>query len=195
MKVFFFGLFLYGSLARADILIEPYMGMSFSGEGDMRLGSTKVDVEYTAPVMGGRLAYENLGLMFGVDYSLASFKMEGKLLSNDFKEKVARSDLGLLIGYKFPALLRIWATWIWQAELEGDEENSTSRIFEKGIKFEGSGQSFGLGWTLWPFVSLNFEYRYVEYGEYRRNGIKISNYNEKLDLTDFLISFSLPFNF
>ena len=196
IKVFFFTFCFFCSLVKANILIEPYLGRTFSGEGDMSTGLGSLDVEYASLVKGIRLGYEYAGLMLGADYSLSDFKLENRSLAfnRTNKDKVSRNDLGFFVGFNLPMALRFWATWIFQAKLDGDED-SNARIFSKNTTFEGDGQSFGIGLSLLPLLSINLEYTSVEYDEYKTTAMQIGSYNDTLDLSHYILSLSMPISF
>ncbi len=189
----FLALFFSNNFIKANILVEPYLGMAFFGEGDLRFDSEKDTLEYSGLFLGSRLGYEYLGLMLGADYGVSSFDLQNSKISA-IKDKVRRTDLGLVLGYKFPILLRIWAKWILQSTIEGNK-NKTSEYFPKNATYEGSGQSFGIGWTGVPYLSFNFEYRFILYEDAKFNDINATNYHDKLDLRDFFVSVSIPITF
>ena len=186
------------TLVQASVLVEPYYGMAFSGRGDFSVdfeGNTSevISFKYSGLFPGARLGYEYLGLMLGTDYAVSSFQL--KDAKENSKDNVARTDWGLVLGYNFPLIpLRIWAKWILQSKLKGRNKDPKA-IFSKDSHLSGGGQSLGIGWKVIPLISFNLEYRSVEYDDYKRNGRKVADYTNKLDLHDFFFSVSVPLTF
>lgn len=189
-------LFAFVPQAKAGILIEPYLGYSFAGSGDMTLGDDKVESDFSSVTMGGRLGYQTLGVMFGLDYSFQSFDMTSTTNGNEVEDGTKKNQLGVFVGYDFPILLRAWATYYVNATMEGrDAAAANNQIYDNTDSFEnGSGYALGVGFTGFPFLSINLEYRTIEYDQYEISGNSVSNYNEKLDLSEILLSVSVPFN-
>ena len=184
-----------GTFVKAGILVEPYYGMAFTGDGDFKAELKEVTLEYSALFPGFRLGYQHLGFMLGADYAFSSFKLE-ETKDTKHKETVERTDFGLVLGYSFPIMpLRFWAKWILQSKLKGSKKNGDEPHFSKDARFAGGGQSLGVGWKFVPFISFNLEYRFISYDDYKRNGKKVENYNNNLDLSDIFFSVSVPLTF
>lgn len=183
------------SALKSQYFLEPYVGVALFGDGDATY-RTAHDFSYYSLLYGGRVGYRYWGLDVGIDYAWASFDLEGRgRQGGSSKDKFSRQDWALLVGYRFPIFLSIWAKWIAQSNLEASGPLLEGGIYDHGDSFEGSGHVLGVGWTGLPWLSLNLEYRAVEYDEYTRFGSAVSNYRNTLDLTDFLFSISLPLEF
>ena len=189
MNVIFLTFFFFSSFAQASSLVEPYMGPSITGGGDLTIGSDKTILEFSTFKKGIRVGYEHLIAIFGVDYSFSSFHVTKNELD---REEVSRSNFGLFAGVDIPLAFRAWMTWIMRSKLEGRVDQA---IFAHDAMFRGQGQSIGVGFSPLPFVSFNIEYISVKYGDYQRNGVDVENYNDELNLHEIFLSISVPLNF
>lgn len=193
LLLFFLSIFVFAGTAKAGILIEPYLGFSLAGSGDTTFGTSKYDHSYSTPTIGGRLGYSMLGFMGGIDYSMQSFDLESEVGSTTFKDGVSKNQLGIFVGYNLPILLRVWGTYYLSSKVEGDDANTASNFIDSRYEFsDGGGYALGAGFTGLPFVSVNLEYRTIEYDKAELSGANITNYNEKMDLSEILLSVSLP---
>lgn len=191
--LFVLSLFAFSNTSNAGIHVEPYLGYSLAGSGDSTFGTTKYDHSYATPTIGGRLGYNMLGLMAGVDYSMQTFGLESEVGSTTFDDDVSKSQLGIFVGYELPILLRVWGTYFLSSKIEGDDSQTAGTLIDSRYEFsDGGGYALGAGFTGLPFVSINLEYRTLEYDKGEISGATITNYNEKLDLSEILLSVSLP---
>jgi hypothetical protein len=191
--LFFLSLFVFSGNTKAGIHVEPYLGYSLGGSGDSTFGTTNYDHSYGTPTIGGRLGYGMLGFMAGIDYSMQNFGLESEVGSTTFDDDVSKSQLGIFVGYELPILLRVWGTYFLSSKIEGDDSQAAGTLFDSRYEFsDGGGYALGAGFTGLPFVSINLEYRTLEYDKGELNGATITNYNEKLDLSEILLSVSLP---
>jgi len=190
--LFFLG-FLVLSNVNAGVLVEPYLGYSLAGSGDSKFGATTYDHSYSSPTIGARLGYGMLGFMGGIDYSMQSFDLKSEFGSTEYKDGVSKNQLGLFVGYDFPILLRVWGTYFLSSSVDGGDPTAANRFIDDREEFSGGGgYALGVGFSGLPFVSINLEYRTLEYDKYELNGVTASNYNEKLNLNEVLLSVSLP---
>lgn len=172
-------LFLFTSLsvpARADVLVEPYLGYH---TGSWERGSA--DESMSGPTYGFRVGYQNMGLMLGIDYFSGMWKD-----SSDPKNDVTPTDLGLFVGYNFPVMLRLYGVF------SPEPLNPTMKFKATGAssKYEGSSMKIGLGYMPMPKVSLNFEMHSGNYDEL--NGSPITY---ELKTTMYGLTVSLPLTF
>lgn len=180
---------------QAGIHIEPYLGYSLAGSGDVTVGTSKYDLSYASPTIGGRLGYGMLGFMAGIDYSMQTFDLKSEIGSTEYKDGVKKSQLGIFVGYELPVLIRVWGTYFLSSKVEGDDAPATNQVFDSNDEFsDGGGYALGVGFTGFPFISVNLEYRTLEYDKYEASGATVVNYNEKADLSEILLSVSLPLN-
>lgn len=191
--LFFLSLFVFSGNTRAGILIEPYLGFSFAGTGDTTIGTNKYDHSYSSPTIGGRLGYGMLGFMAGLDYSMQTFDLESEIGSTTYKDGVKKNQLGIFVGYNLPILLRVWGTYYLSGNVDGDDPSASNTLLDSRYEFsDGGGFALGAGFTGLPFVSINLEYRNLEYDKLEFNGATLGTYNEKLNLSEILLSVSLP---
>lgn len=162
--------------AKAGVLIEPFVGYALNGSLDV--DSSTYDEDYTGTSLGARLGYQMLGLFGGLDYRMNSFTADD--------DEVTESVYGLVVGYDFPILLRVWGEYVLGGSGEVDFDAGSSIDLN-----EPSGTVLGVGFTGLPFVSLNFEMANYSYAEYESSG---STTKENVNFTHYLLSVSLPLN-
>jgi hypothetical protein len=175
--------------ANAGFLVEPYLGYKM-GSGDRSTNPT-TDIDYSSPTFGARLGYQFLGLMAGVDYSLASFDLtQEQSGSSDTVNSMKQSTFGLFVGYDFPILLRAWGAMYFDSNLEDDD----SRNSNLGDEFGGDGYGLGVGFTGLPFVSINLEYRSLSYDDFTdaSNSANDGTLANPYDVSEIILSVSLP---
>lgn len=163
---------LMSSSAFASLYLEPYLGYE-SGKLEDSTGSD----DFTAtPIMGLKLGYGMLGFAGGVDYSFGTLKVDTTPSSEtDVK------DLGVFVGFTFPIMLKVSATYVLDAK--GEANGTTS---------SGSGMKLGVGWTGLPFVAINFDMINYNYDEVEVGGATAAI---DIDRKSYLLSVSLPLSF
>ena len=176
LKAFLFCTFIFSSTAQAGLMFEPYLGYSFNGS----IGESSDDTDYNGLTYGARLGYQSLGLMFGADFSAQSLSVDN---DNGADADFDKNQIGIFVGYNAPILFRFWATYFFTGSLEFDGANQELT--------SGSGFALGAGYTGLPFVSLNLEYRTVNYDEVEFASM---TQNADTDAKEILFSVSLPFN-
>lgn len=171
------------SSANAGVLLEPYLGYKIAS-GDRAI-TTATEYSFNTPTIGGRVGYQFLGFMAGLDYSMStgSFGLETKTLTTTTEVNNDQDQFGLFVGYNLPILFRVWGTYFLSSNLEqadGDEN-------------KGSGFALGAGFTGLPFVSLNLEIRSISYDEfYDKSAGTTTTLNPTSDYTEVLLSVSMP---
>lgn len=152
-----------GFQAQAGIYVEPYLAYNI-------LGDTDGD-DTTGMNIGGRLGYSLPMLVsFGLDYNMGSYTVDTSLGDSD----VDTTNLGLFVAVDLPILARAYASYYLSSDLEN----------EAGQSFDGSGMALGVGLTMLPFVSVNFEYRTMSYDGAHGFG--------DFDADEILVGVSLP---
>lgn len=155
-----------GFQANAGIMIEPYIGYNLAGEFN--------NDDTSGVNIGGRLGYSLPMLVsLGIDYNMGEYTHDVSGTDVD----VDHSKFGLFVAVDLPILLRAWATYYLNAKAE-----------QGANEYEGSGFGLGVGFTMLPFVSLNLEYRSVNYDDF--NGATAD-----IDGTEILLSASIPLDF
>ena len=161
--------------AKAGVLIEPYVGYAMNGSIEVDVPGADEE-DYSGTTLGGRLGYQFLGLFGGIDYRLSNYDVDG--------DELTESQYGIMVGYDFPILVRVWGEYILGGEGELDSTGSPK------LK-DPSGTILGVGFTGLPFVSLNLEMANYQYGEY--DGALIDS-GVDTDMSHILLSVSLPLN-
>lgn len=178
--------------ASADVLIEPLVGYSFGLSGEVKeatvsgLGTLSKN-EFKGGgggSFGGRLGYQKLGFQFGLDYLHSSINPSDK----DFKGNLAMDEWAAFAGFEFPVLLRVYAGYIFSANGSGKYDNGTS--VEKITMSDGSGYKAGIGFTVLPFLDINFEYRHGTFSKWKTGSVKVDG---DIDYNAYMVGVSLPF--
>lgn len=129
-------------VAQADILLEPYLGYYTGTSKQTGTSDTKdKGVGY-----GGRIGYQQLGFMLGVDYQTGSWTTDSNPSSD-----LTPTNMGAFVGYNFPLMVRVYAEYILSAKVAAKQGGASH-------DFTGSGMKVGLGFRLIPLLSLNLEY-------------------------------------
>lgn len=186
-------LFLGAGVAKADLLLEPYIGYQLMKSELTGISGTDDGGKANGARIGGRLGYMMPVLNFWVaaDASVvASGKFEGNVSSND--GDLSGTDVYVDVGYDFPILLRAWL---------GYGVSNTSKVkFDVGGENELSGGThvkIGVGFTPLPLVSLNVEYITADYEKYTSNtgSGKTKDVWSKDSSKGIMLSASVPFSF
>lgn len=171
--------------SHAAILVEPLVGFTVANKFDSRTTSDITASEnYSGSGLayGGRLGYQNMGFQLGLDYLHSAVDVDDK----DIKSDITTSEWAAFAGFRFPILLRFYAGYIFSGT--GEYKTASSNVDING----GTGYKVGLGWTLFPFLDLNLEYKKTNYDEIKTGGSKLK---ADLDNSAYLLSVSLPFTF
>ena len=184
LTFFLISMSFYSNSAKASLLAEPYLGYSF-GSSDHQ----GTEYDYNTTQIGARVGYQMLGLMAGIDYSMAmgSYDMDTKVKSSNTEGTLkadSKSQFGLFVGYELPILLRAWGTYFVNTSFEDTGANT---------KYSGEGFALGAGFTALPLLSLNLEYRNYSYDEQETIGQK-SAVSPAWGFSEILFSVSLPLN-
>lgn len=196
MKNLLFALLLsITSSLQAGFLVEPYLNYNF-GSGDYVENGQNVDASTSGPNFGGRLGYQFLGLMAGMDVNLGSMGLDETVAGSKTSYDLDSTRVGLFAGYELPILLRAWITYYFSNNLEYSKAYSANNI-AKGDQFSGSGLEFGVGFTPLPLLSVNVGYRINSYDELEQtNGTKTAlNGSEEVKINEIFIGVSLPLEF
>ncbi|MFG1505597.1 outer membrane beta-barrel protein [Halobacteriovorax sp. ZH5_bin.2] len=147
-----------GFQAQAGIYVEPYLAYNI-------LGDTDGD-DTTGLNIGGRLGYSLPMLVsFGLDYNMGTYDVDGT--------DADVTNMGAYVAVDLPILARAYASYYFNSELED---------------LEGSGIALGVGLTMLPFVSVNFEYRKMTYDEF--NGVALGA--NEVEADEILVGISVP---
>lgn len=164
--------------AQASLLLEPYLGY-VSGEAKQTTTAKFTGTEY-----GARVGWSSMiGLAVGGEYAAMS-TTDDSSPKNDLKS----SDLGVFVAYKFPIMLRAYATYFPSSEIK------TSSSVVDGTFKSGNAMKLGVGFTGLPFININLEYITSNYSKFSSGGVE-GDLSPKLTTSSYAISISAPFNF
>jgi hypothetical protein len=165
--------FIFMPTSNASILVEPYLGFD---TGHWTAGTASSSMSGTT--FGGRLGYQELGFMAGLDY------MTGHWTDNATPSDTwTPSDLGLFVGFNFPVMLRVYGVYGISSRLSGSNSNGSNDI-------KGSDLKLGVGFTMFPLISINVEYIAGTYTKDDSGTIK-DNLSDKM----LGVTVSLPLTF
>jgi hypothetical protein len=168
----------FNQAAQAGLLLEPYLGF-VSGEAKQATTS-----KYTGTSYGARVGYTMLlGFAAGIDYNAMNFTDDSSP-----KNDLTSGDLGVFIAYKFPVLLRTYATYVPSASIDSKSNGTTSTLKA------GNSLKLGVGFTGLPFINVNLEYISGSYSDIESAGTTVS-LNPKFTTSAFALSISAPFDF
>ncbi len=173
----------FSIVASADIFIEPWVGyeggtFKFDGASTAMSSSTTPPTSgtITGSNFGGRLGFKFLGFMVGGEYSYAGLS-EKPSSGSSLSQK--STDGGVFVGFNFPMLLRVYATYF---------VSSSATVDTYVGDFSGSGYRAGVGFTGLPFVVINVEAIGRDYNKYSGNAISGGD----LKNTSVCVNISLP---
>ncbi len=176
-KLFFLSALTLGfvSSANAGVMIEPYLGYYLGKEKGLATS------DFNGVGYGARLGYASMiGLNLGVEYMSGMLKEK-----SDPKSDLTPGSLGVFVGFDFPILLRVYATYFVMDKLTAKADGESSKL-------EGSkGVKLGVGFTPLPLFSVNLEYGASEFDKV--DGDSISS--NPLKTSYYGLSVSLPLTF
>jgi hypothetical protein len=162
--------------ANAGLLLEPYLGYV---SGQYKQTSS---YNFTGTELGARVGYTMMGFAVGADYTSGSFTDDSST-----KNKMTVGDLGVFVAYKFPILLRAYATYVPSAKVKFDVSGA-DLTFQKG-----NSMKLGVGFTGLPFVVINLEYITATYEEADIGGVT-GTLSPKATSTAYALTVSAPFD-
>lgn len=150
--VFFFQL---SQKAKADFYLEPFVGMLVNSTYD----TGPDDGEISGSQVGARVGWTKLGFSLGLDGRRTSSSLESEDSNVDDSDYTA-TQAGFFVGYEFPILFRVWANYVFSSNASNDDNSE--------VKYtEGSGYTVGLGYKVFPFISLNLELFSIGYDKFK----------------------------
>lgn len=178
MKKIFFIFFLFCSTARADLLVEPYLGLH---PFNSRIKTGGANYELSGVGLGARIGFNSYGLMGGVNFRYGVYDIDG--IDNTVE---LYKHISAFLGYNMKNNFRLWLEFIFTSETAFEKSAAGSG----GISAEdGNGIGFGFGYYGIPYGSINFEFSYVRYAKYSTG----ASSSDKMTLS--MISYSIPFAF
>jgi len=190
------------SNAQAGILLEPYFGYAPSvGALEKKLyEDAEISVSYGSWDLGSRAGYVYDIFMAGLDFDWRKMKPTYTLGDPDTKEiqevraKVQMLNLGIFAGiwlkdhFNFRASYYPLIRWKYTEVPSMIEDLG---LLSAGDTWSGNGLGLAVGWRVYDWMAVNFEYKYYSYNHF--NGEKVSK-DERFRPSELLFSISLPFN-
>lgn len=182
------------SVAKAGLYLEPYAGVALAGKLERKTTSFPTFGDYSGVQIGGRAGYSMLGFMGGLTLNLAMKTdieaTSGVVRTND---GVTRRDIGAFVGFNFPILVRVWASYYFNSMLEGQDPGIHNTL-DSSETYNGNGYSIGVGFTGLPFLSLNLELRNFTYDEQEDIDAspQTTTFNPEYTSNEVFVSISLP---
>ena len=177
--------FLFVNVAKADILIEPYLGYTMGNvTTTLDTGST-LKWDNNNAILGARVGYEFVVLMAGLDYdTMLSGKLKGQGGQPDLD--ATASQLYLFAGARLP-LIRAWAGYGLMNEVHGKSGGVDT-------KYTGNSLKVGASFTGFPIIALNLEYIMNNFD--KENDNALSTYaTSKVESNLVMLSVSAPLSF
>ncbi len=155
--------------------IEPYGGYVFMGEtvesglsNDLNYSYDETGLTYGIKAGWAFASFFTFG--FDISRSQLEWEMTGPQAAitsindagNQAKEEWEGYYSGVYGGLELPLSLRLWGTYYFSVTLQ-DQTNSS--IFAKNLELSGTGYGVGVGYRIFEYLSLNFEYRKFEFDE------------------------------
>lgn len=191
MRIYFLSLamlltFLTSS-AHATLVVEPLIGHNFAGKAEIHGGGDKY-TGINGLGYGGRVGFSKLGFSLMADYLRSNLDMH----DGDFSKKLNTNEFAGLVGFRFPILLKVYGGYIFNADGDSRYKGGGGGSSQSFKLNSGHGMKIGAGWTLFPLLDINLEYRKIQFDDYKVGGSKNSS---NVDLSAWMLSVSLPFRF
>jgi hypothetical protein len=100
------------------------------------------------------------------------------------------THLGLFLGLYIP-FIKVRASYFLKSTLK-TEADSTPAVLKSGDEFEGKGMSIGAGISVFPFITLNVDYRNFTYDALNPYPNSAGPYEVDGKISEILISLSVP---
>lgn len=168
----------YADKANAAFLLEPYVGSQIASTYDIDGGA---DGDLSGTVIGAKIGYTQMGFNFGLNGQRASWNLDPEVGSDS---DYTFTRLGAFVGYDTMIGIRLWGEYIFSFEGVNDDDSDSKLT-------EGSGTSFGVGYKVIPFLSLNFEISNLATAKAETS---VLEYVSDRAYTSYVLSVSLPFS-
>ena len=126
----------------AGVFIEPVVGYAM---GSLEASSKS---DSTGLMYGGRGGFSTMGLVIGAEYLMGRLEWEA---SGGTKSNIDHTYISAYAGYSLPIMLSFRAGYVF-----------SNKIAASQVELSGSGFSFGVGYSIAPFIKLNFDYKILE---------------------------------
>lgn len=172
--------FVFSSKAQAGFLLEPYAGMHLNStfKDNSSTTCTTCNGSISGVALGGRAGFQNLGFMFGVSGKRVSYDVE-----DSTEGKLATTTIGVFAGYDFPILIRVWGEYILSGTGAYDDSTNNQKLNV------ASGTTLGIGYKIFPFISLNLEVGSLHFDEATYDG---GSSSVDVDYNTYMLGISVP---
>lgn len=167
---------LLSSGAYASILLEPYVGYAIGTQ--KTTGSKTLNTK--GVTYGGRVGYQQMGLMLGADFQGGSLKDD----NTPTTDSINTTDIGAFIGYNFPMMVRVYGVYDFSSKAKVKPSAGLADTYS------GDGLKLGIGFTTFPLVSINLEYQMATYTKDDYGTLA-----NKMNANSFGLTVSVPFTF
>ena len=153
----------------AGFLIEPALGMfNLKQTSETTVSGTTVEdeAEPEGTLTSLKLGYSTFGFATGLDHTILTDK-----------DNESIGSTGLFVSYKFPVLVKAYATYFLTSKPDGVKS--------------GTGTKIGVGFTGLPFVHLNVEMYSLNYDD---TDPEMTTGSFKSTITGTAFTISLPFD-
>jgi hypothetical protein len=167
MKKIIFLLLFFPTLCFGGIVLDGSVGYSFPYKMELK---DYQDLEYRGGLLDARAGISILRvLLLGGEFTYVTGNFKYSYSNSEEKVKAPRMDYGVFLGLDLPVNLRFWVSYL-KSEIN----------FEDGVssQIQGQGKGLGLGWTVLPFISINGEYRKMEYDQSSGGRFSLSDQNK-----------------
>lgn len=172
-------LFMYSEKSRAAFMLEPFAGITFNQNWKTDTDTGK----FSGSLLGVRAGFHKMGFTFGFDARRGSLSVTPETGS---VYDATYNQIGLMVAYEFPVMVRVWGSSILTSTLE-----NTDTEYELS---DASGTTFGVGYTGFPYLSMNFEIGNTAYSKGKAKADS-SKSSDDFAIDYYLLSISLPLVF
>ena len=194
-----FFLLAFSTNSKAFVYVEPFVGVNILGNEEMTSNNMLVSYDRTGYFYGAKLGIPVMpGLVFGGEFRNGETAGELTQPVTGFTDATFdTSSIGIYLSYNAIPLLNFWGTYYLVNDQEISISNNTTIV--TGSTYSGSRYALGVGYTGFPFISINFEYSFFEFDEVEVDGTVHQLPNTAFDITtnkgsEFLVSISVPLN-
>lgn len=178
------------STAKADILLEPYLGYTYGQAKIDPIGGGGSTYDMNNLGVGARVGWQFLVAMVGLDYAMpVSGKFKGTSTgATDYD--YSGSQLWAYAGARLP-LLRAWAGYSLQSTSELKDATGTTTVTGDGLKV-------GASFTGFPLIAINAEYIMNNAKKLKAGAVEYDvpgSFYDKATQNYFMLSVSAPLSF
>ncbi|MDC0255713.1 hypothetical protein OAK75_12505 [Bacteriovoracales bacterium] len=169
---------IFSMKASAGVFIEPVAGYAMGSLED------KSKYDSTGLMYGGRGGFSTMGFVIGAEYLMGQLEWEA---SGGSKSDFDHTYISAYAGYSLPIMLSFRAGYVFSNKIKGSL-----------VEYSGSGLSFGVGYSIAPFIKLNFDYKILESDKQKviNTGVETTLTGENIiKNNEMFFSLSVPWGF